>query len=147
MYFADLYDSLLFFVPHPWKQKWESEGNIDASDWITVWEMFTILLWVKKSKVVLGNCCTETTCVHISHIFQGTGICKLCRVEQKERINIFVHCSVLDDCYNSFLPLLNNIFPILTIKEKIWGIKIEKNKHGKDVQRNCITSIIKHIVY
>ena len=137
--------------PHPWKQKWESEGNIETSDWVTVWENVhhpSMSQKVQSSAWELLH--RNYMCAYFAKIiFQGTGICKLCRVEQKERIHIFVHCSVLDDCYNSFLPLLNNIFPVgnLTIKEKIWGIKIEKNNHGKDVLRNYITSIIKHIVY
>ena len=56
--FADLYDSLLYkrkSPPHPWKQKWESEENIDASDWVTVWENIHHPSLSQNVRVVLRN--------------------------------------------------------------------------------------------
>ena len=90
--FADLYDSLLYkrkSPPHPWKQKWEFEGNIEASDWVTVWKN---VHHPSVSQKVLGSAWEllhrNYMCAYIANmIFQGTGICKEYRI-QEYRIQI-----------------------------------------------------------
>ena len=69
-------------------QKWESEWNIESSDWVTVWENVhrpSVRLIQKVQSSAWELLHRNYMCAYFAKIiFQGTEICKLCTVEQKD---------------------------------------------------------------
>ena len=151
--FQTLYDSLLFrrkSTNKPWVKKWEREKVITSSDWIHLWKNVHHCSLSQTVQSILWELTHRNfMCAYFAKIaYDDDGVYKLCKCEQTERTHIFLSCSVINDIYTNFSPLLINIHPAtLDRKEKIMGLPLPAKEQTNLILRNYITSAIKHVVF
>ena len=151
--FQTLYDSLLFrrkSTNKPWVTKWERENVITSSDWNHLWKNVHHRSLSQTVQSTLWELIHRNfMCAYFAKIaYDDDGVCKLCKCEQTERTHIFISCSVINEIYKKFSPLLINICPAtLEMKEKIMGLPLTSKEQSNFILRNYVTSAIKHVVF